>query len=99
MMREIIVSAEVLSMLSDVVDYLKNDLKMSEDAAMAYQKRFVKFIQSFGSNVDHPLCRFKRWQTLGYRCAVFEKQWVIAYEITPEGVIVRDMWNTALLVN
>ena len=35
--------------------------------------------------------------TLGYHCAVFEKDWVFAYEVFDEGVIVRDMANTALL--
>ena len=32
-----------------------------------------------------------------YHCAVFEKDWVFAYEVFDEGVIVRDMANTALL--
>ena len=63
----------------------------SEDAAQAYRKRFIAYIQTFGAEVDHPLCRFRRWCKLGYRCAVFEKHWVLAYEVTDEGVIVQDM--------
>ncbi len=57
----------------------------------------TEFIISLGAEVDHPLCRFKRWRKLGYRCAVFEKDWILAYETTPHGVIVQDMSNTALL--
>lgn len=64
---------------------------------MAYRERFLVFIKSFGAEVDHPRCRFKKWRALGYRCAVFEKQWVLAYEVVEEGVIVQDMSNAALL--
>lgn len=96
-MRNIIVSATVLDKLSDLVGYLKSDLRLSEDAAQAYRNRFVAYIQTFAAEVNHPLCRFKRWCRLGYRCAVFEKHWVLAYEITDEGVIVQDMSHTAAL--
>ena len=96
-MREIIVSATVLDKLSDLVSYLKNDIRLSEDAAQAYRKRFIAYLQTFGAEVDHPLCRFRRWCKLGYRCAVFEKHWVLAYEVTDEGVIVQDMSHTAML--
>ena len=45
-MREIIVSATVLDKLSDLVSYLKNDIRLSEDAAQAYRKRFIAYIQT-----------------------------------------------------
>lgn len=48
-MREIIVSATVLDKLSDLVSYLKNDIRLSEDAAQAYRKRFIAYIQTFGA--------------------------------------------------
>ncbi len=57
-----------------------------------------QFVFSFADEtVKYPLCRFKRWCKLGYRCAVFEKHWVFAYEIFPEGIIIRDMSHTAAL--
>ena len=28
---------------------------------------------------------------LDYRCAVFEKHWVLAYQIFDEGIIIQDM--------
>ena len=46
---------------------------------------------------DYPLCRFKKWHRLGYRCAVFEKNWVFAYEVFDDGIIIRDMCHTAIL--
>jgi hypothetical protein len=57
----------------------------------------MDFIRSFSANVDYPLCRFRKWRKLGYRCAVFEKDWVLAYEVLPEGIVVRDMSHTRLL--
>ena len=97
MSRNIIVSALVVDKLGELVAYLKNDLHLSEEAALAYRDRFLAYIQSFGAEVDHPLWRFKKWCSSGYRCAVFEKHWVLAYERTEHGVIVQDMANTALL--
>ena len=72
-MREVIVSPTVLGKLSDLVSYLKDDIKLSEEAAQAYRGRFVQFIMTCSAEINHPLCRFKRWCKLGYRCAVFEK--------------------------
>ena len=96
-MRKVIVSIQVTGKLSDLKNYLKNELKLSQEAASAYNNRMLAFINSLGMPADYPLCRFKRWRALGYHCAVFEKDWVFAYEILPEGVIVRDMSHTAAL--
>lgn len=97
MSRNVVISARVVDKLRELVAYLKNDLHLSEEAALAYRDRFLAYIQSFGAAVDHPLCRFKKWCSLGYRCAVFEKDWVLAYERTEQGVIVQDMSHTKLL--
>ena len=90
-MREVIVSPTVLGKLSDLVSYLRDDIKLSEEAAQAYRGQFVQFIMTC------PLCQFKRWCKLGYRCAVFEKHWVLAYQILDEGIIIQDMCHTAIL--
>jgi hypothetical protein len=95
MRRAIIVSEKVADKLDGVVAYLKDDLKLSENAALEYRDRFLKFIRSLGAPVDHPLCRFRRWRKAGYRCAVFERDWVIAYQTVIKGIIVRDMAHTA----
>lgn len=96
-MREVIVSPAVAGQLSDIKNYLKNELKLSQDAASAYNDRLWNFIDSLVAEVDYPLCRFKWWRELGYRCAVFEKDWILAYEVVEQGVIVRDMSHAKLL--
>ena len=41
-MREVIVSPTVLGKLSDLVSYLRDDIKLSEEAAQAYRGESVK---------------------------------------------------------
>ena len=52
MSRNIIVSVRVVDKLGKLVAYLKNDLHLSEEAALAYRDRFLAYIQSFGAEVD-----------------------------------------------
>lgn len=97
-MRNIIVSTQTRSKISELEFYPKDDLKLSKEVARKYSDRMRRFVLSLADEtVNHPLCRFKRWCILGYRCAIFEKNWIFAYEITPEGIIIQDMFNTALL--
>ena len=58
---------------------------------------FTLPLKSLAGAADYPLCRFKKWHRLGYRCAVFEKNWVFAYEVFDDGIIIRDMCHTAIL--
>jgi len=96
-MREILISDAVKDMVSDLRIYLVEQLKLSRKAANQRVDRIDGFLLSLANAVDYPLCRFKKWQALGYRCAVFEKDWVFAYEIFEDGIIVRDMSHTSLL--
>jgi hypothetical protein len=96
-MREILISDPVMDMISDLRIYLVEQLKMSRKAANKRVDRIDGFLLSLANEADYPLCRFKKWQALGYRCAVFEKIWVFAYEIFEDGIIVRDMSHTSLL--
>jgi hypothetical protein len=84
-------------MLAELRIYLAVELKLSEEAATKRTERIRTFLQSIGTPIDYPLCRFKRWSALGYRCTVFEKDWVFAYEIAPQGIIIRDMSHVKLL--
>ncbi len=96
-MREVVVSETVLNKVSELKDYLLHELKLSEEAALNRTDRIERFIIHLGNLVDYPPCRFKRWREKGYYCAVFEKNWVFAYEIFPEGIIIRDLSHTAAL--
>jgi len=96
-MREILISDAVINEVSDLRIYLVEQLKMSREAAQKRVDRIDGFLLSLANEADYPLCRFRKWQALGYRCAVFEKDWVFAYELFEDGIIVRDMSHTSLL--
>jgi len=96
-MREVLISNLVRSKIAELELYLIHELKLSEEAALRRSARMRSFVRAFSNAVDYPLCRFKKWCNLGYRCAVFEKDWIFAYEIFDGGVIVRDMSHASLL--
>jgi hypothetical protein len=97
-MRTVVISDTVQGKIADLRQYLLNELKLSREAATARTYRMDVFLLSLGYPADYPPCRFKRWRELGYRCAVFERDWIFAYEVFENGVIVRDMSHTAVLV-
>ena len=96
-MRKVFLSRNVSDKIVELKLYLAVELKLSEDAAMSRTERIRTFLKSLSGPADYPLCRFKRWRTLGYRCVVFEKTWMFAYEIVSDGIIIRDMSHTAQL--
>jgi len=97
-MRKVIIPDSLWSKIGEIKDYLIDELKLSEMAAEARINRMENFVSSLSHPADYALCRFKKWRELGYRCAVFEKSWVFAYEIFDDGIILRDMSHTAMLV-
>ncbi len=86
-----------MDMVSDLRIYLIEELKMSRETTHKRTDRIDSFLLSLANKTDYPLCRFKKWRILGYRCAVFEKDWIFAYEAFEGGVIIRDMSHTSLL--
>ena len=96
-MREVWVSGLVRAKVADLEVYLLEELKLSKTAALRHSNQMRTLVHTLGSAADYPLCRFKKWQTLGYRCVVFEKSWVFAYEVFENGIIIRDMSHTSLL--
>ena len=96
-MREVEVSQMVQDKIEDLELFLKNEFNMSKEAARKRSDRMREFVRAFSNATDYPLCRFKKWQALGYRCAVCEKDWIFAYEVFDDGIIVRDMSHAKLL--
>ena len=96
-MRKVRISDVVWDKLDELTDYMVDEFKLPENAAMRRIDRLLEFLCSLSNPVDYALCRFKRWRALGYRCAVFES-WVFAYEIFDSGVIVQDMAHGASLI-
>ena len=96
-MREVRVSGKVWDKISDLEFYLQQEMNFSKVAARRRSDRMRVFLKSLSAAVDYAPCRFKRWRVMGYRCVVFEKSWIFAYEIVDHGIIVRDMSHTAAL--
>jgi len=97
-LSNVYVSIKVRYKISQLELYLKNELKFSKEAARNRSNRMREFVKSLSTIATYPLCRFKRWRDLGYHCIVFEKDWVFAYEILEDGIIVQDMSHTSILV-
>ena len=96
-MREVVVSDVVRAKIAALNLYLTQEFLLSREAAMSRIKRMEDFVETLANPADYPLCRFKLWRALGYRCVVFEKSWIFAYEVFYGGVIVRDMSHVAVL--
>ncbi|MCL2131110.1 MAG: hypothetical protein FWH36_01445 [Lentimicrobiaceae bacterium] len=97
-MRKVHISNAVRLKIVDLRTFLVVEYNLSEYAAYKRIERIRVFLDSLSIPADYALCRFKKWQELGYRCAVFEKSWVFAYEVFDDGVIVRDMSHAAMLL-
>jgi hypothetical protein len=100
-MRKIIVSVPVQNQIADLKLFLTQEYKLSRRAAndRAANDRIDRirmFLLRLASPGDIALCRFRPWSEAGYRCISFEG-WVFAYEVVPEGVILRDMSHGKLL--
>jgi len=96
-MRKVRISNEVLHKLDKLADYMVDEFKHTEEVAMSKINRLLSFLFSLSAPANYAICRFKLWRDLGYRCVVFEKSWVFAYEIFDDGIIVRDMAHVATL--
>ena len=97
-MRTVKVSQNVEEEILNLRTFLIEEWNLSEEAAYKRVARMNSFLKSLGGIVDYPLCRFKNWRELGYRCVPFEKNWIFAYEIYDNGIIIQDMSHTAILV-
>jgi len=97
-MCEIIIPDNLWSKIGAIKSYLINELKLSEEAADNRINRMENFVMSFVIPTAYPLCRFRKWRGLGYRCAVFERDWIFAYEVFDRGIIIRDLLHTATLI-
>ena len=66
--------------LQNVHEYLET---YSTESADRFIDRIFAFCESFSTfPAAYPVCRFQVFQQKGYRCAVFEKQYIIVYKDT-----------------
>ena len=97
-MRKVIVSRRVRDKIVDLKNYLVLELLLSEDAATKRMDKIGGRLVALSSSGNYAKCRFRLWREAGYHCLSFEG-WVFAYEIVPDGVIVRDMQHSKMLAD
>ena len=66
-MRKVKISEVVWDKLDELTDYMVDEFKLPEEAAMHRIDRLLDFLNRLSNPVDYALCRFKRWRALGYR--------------------------------
>ncbi len=66
-------------MLQSVHEYIET---YSDDSADKFIDRIFSFCENFSTfPASNPICRFEIFAQKGYRCAVFEKQYIIVYKV------------------
>lgn len=82
-----------------LIDYLSDIIQMPETAAR-YADRMHEFGLALGvTPYGWPICKSISLSQKGYRCAVFEKQWIFVYSILNNRIIIQDVKNGSLIVD
>ena len=61
-MRKVRISEVVWNKLDELADYMVDEFKLPEEAAMRRIDRLLDFLDGLTAPVDYALCRFKRWR-------------------------------------
>ncbi len=96
-MREILIKQKVNNKVNEITDFIINEYQMPI-TAINYAKRMLDFIDDLK---NHPyanaFCRQYFKNSSNFRCAVFEKKWIIKYSITENYVIIEDIiWGASI---
>jgi hypothetical protein len=96
-MREILIKQKVNNKLDEIADFIINEYQMPL-TAINYAKRLLDFIDDLKNHpFSNAYCRKYFRDSSKFRCAVFEKKWIIKYFITEEYVIVDDIiWGASV---
>jgi plasmid stabilization system protein ParE len=66
--------------------------------AEKYTLRLNTFILSLGNMPEsHPICRFPLFRVKNWRCAIFDKHWVVVYAITKTKVVIKNIIHSSRL--
>ena len=66
-----LISEVVLGKVSELRDYLLDELKLSREAAEKRTERIDRFLMHLGNLADYPLCRFKKWRAMAFLSTLF----------------------------
>jgi hypothetical protein len=95
-MRDVVISPSVRDAIEELRLFLTIEHKMSRAAATARVKRIYASLAVLSGPIDTALCRYRRWRARGYRCLPVDN-WVFAYEIVVDGVVIQDMKHSKLI--
>lgn len=85
--------------LLNLINYLSDEIKVPETAAK-FADRMLDFVLSLGDTpMGWPVCRDKLYFIRGFRCAVFEKKWIIVYYMSDNKVVIYDIVNGKLITD
>ena len=93
-MKPVEIADNVLKKLDELFYHIVFVYKAPE-TAHRYIEEINEFLQKLGGCFSLSKCRKKKWRDKGYHCAIFNHQWIFAYRIYDDRVIIHDMENAA----
>ena len=90
MIKPVEISDYVIERMNELFNHIVNEYKAPE-TAHRYIEEIHEFLRKLGGSFALAICRRKKWREKGYRCAVFKRCWIFAYQIYDDRVIIHDM--------
>lgn len=93
----VIVRPEAAKAITQLVKYVVAEIQMPE-TGMQYGRRMVAFANSLAHNWPaYKTCRYRIWESMGLKCAVFDKKYVFAFKVIGENVVIFYIKHGKLL--
>jgi len=89
-MKPVEIADNVLMRMDELFYHVVYEYK-APNTAHKYIEKINVFLKNLGGCFAYAICRRKKWREKGYRCAVFNRRWIFAYQIYDDRVIVHDM--------
>jgi hypothetical protein len=96
-MKELLIKQKVNDKVDEITDFIINEYQMPI-TAINYANRMLDFIFELKNHpYAHAFCRQYFKDSSKFRCAVFEKKWIIKYLVIEKYVIVEDIiWGASI---
>ena len=89
-MKPVEIADNVTVRINELFNHIVHEYK-APDTAHGYIEEMYEFLQKLGGCFALAKCRRKKWSEKDYRCAVFKRCWIFAYQIYDDRVIIHDM--------
>jgi plasmid stabilization system protein ParE len=82
--------------ISQLVDYITEE--GSPQNATNYYLKIVSFLESLSKPYPtYPVCKYPAWAKRKWRCAVFDKKYVVAFRVEKNKIIVFKFLHGSIL--